>query len=218
MKFSDETIGILKNFSQINPSILFKEGNTLRTISPTKTVMASAVVQETFDHSAGVYDVARFLATLSLFDSPDVEFGDKQFNINGGKSVLKCTYTSENMIVSPPDKDIQVPSPDAEFTLDWKDLEKVIKAAGVLQLPEISFVSDGESVSLAAVDSKNPTADTYSHVVVEDKTFAEFRMSIKVENLKLLPSNYDVALSSKGMAHFKGEKVQYWVAVETPKK
>ena len=215
MKFSDETIGILKNFSQINPSIVFKPGNTIRTISPAKTVMAAATVQETFDRTAGVYDVSRFLATLSLFDAPEVDFDEKQFNINGGNSTLKYTYTSENMIVSPPDKDIQVPSIDAEFDLAWKDLEKIIRAAGVLQLPEIAFISDGSSVSMVAVDSRNPTADNCSIVLAEDERLGEFNMRIKVDNLKLLADDYRVALSSKGMAHFSSSKVQYWVAVET---
>lgn len=215
MKFSDETLSVLKNFSQINPSILFKPGQTIRTISPQKTVMASADVSESFDQKAGVYDVSRFLATLSLFDSPEVEFGENQFNIQGGKSNLKYTYTAENMIVTPPDRDIQLPEPDATFNLSWKDIDKVIKAAGVLQLPEVAFISEGGDISLAAVDSKNPTADNYSVEVTEGSGFSPFRMIIKVDNLKLIQADYDVALSSKGMAHFKSNKVQYWVAVES---
>lgn len=215
MKFSDETLSILKNFSQINPSILFKPGQTLRTISPSKTVMAAAKVAEDFDKNAGVYDVSRFLATLSLFDAPEVEFGENQFNIQGGRSTLKYTYTSENMIVTPPEKDIQVPEPEAHFSLSWKDLDSVIKAAGVLQLPEVAFVSEGADISLAAIDSKNPTADNYSVEVTEGSGFAPFRMIIKVDNLKLMPADYEVALSSKGMAHFKSDNVQYWVAVES---
>lgn len=218
MKFSDETLSILKNFSQINPSILFKPGQTLRTISPSKTVMASANVKEHFDNQAGVYDVSRFLATLSLFDSPDVEFAEKQFNIQDGRSTLKSakyTYTSENMIVTPPEKDIQVPSPDAQFNLPWKDLDSVIKAAGVLQLPEVAFISEGADISLAAVDSKNPTADSCSIGITEGGAYAPFRMIIKVDNLKVMPFDYDIALSSKGMAHFKSDKVQYWIAIES---
>ena len=33
MKLSDKTIALLKNFSDINQSILFKKGNQIRTIS-----------------------------------------------------------------------------------------------------------------------------------------------------------------------------------------
>jgi hypothetical protein len=214
MKFSSETLSVLKNFSQINPSVLFRPGQTIRTISPQKTVMAAAVVPETFEKQAGVYDVSRFLATLSLFDDADILFGEDRFNIKSKRSSLKYTYTAENMIVAPPDKDIVVPDPEANISIKWDDIESVIRAAGVLGLPEISFVSDGSTLAIAAVDSKNPTADTYNTVVAEGD-FGEFTMYIKVDNLKLMPADYEVALSSKGMAHFKSEKVQYWIAINS---
>lgn len=215
MKFSNETLSVLKNFSQINPSLMFKPGQTIRTISPQKTVMAAATVSETFDKAAGVYDMSRFLATLSLFEDADINFGENQFNIKGGKSNLKYTYTAENMIVTPPEKDIQVPSPEVTTNISWASIESVIRAAGVLGLPEIAFIGEEGTLSLAAVDSKNSTADTYSVEVLNDAGFEPFRMIIKVDNLKLMPADYEVALSSKGMAHFKSEKVQYWIAIES---
>ena len=215
MKFSDNTIDVLKNFSQINPSILFREGSKLRTISPQKTVMAAASIEETVEKTAGVYDVSRFLATLSLFDAPDVEFGENQFNIKDAKSALKYTYTAENMIVSPPDKDITVPDIIANISITWKDLKRVRDAAGVLGLPEVSFSSTGSGVLLAAVDSKNSTADNFSITFSEEKEFEPFDMIIKTEYLKLLENDYEVALSSKGMAHFKADQVEYWIAIES---
>ena len=214
MKFSNETLSVLKNFASINPSVLFKPGQTLRTISPQKTVMAAANVTETFEKSAGVYDVNRFLSTLSLFDEPDVTFGSNQFEISSGRKTTKYTYTSENMIVTPPEKDIQVPNPDASVKVTWSDLEGVIRAAGVLSLPEVVFKCDGSTITLAAVDSKNPSSDTYNVVVAEDVDASDFNMYIKTDNLKLMPADYDVTLSSKGMAHFKSNKVQYWIAIE----
>lgn len=215
MKFSNETLSVLKNFSQINPSVLFRPGETIRTISPQKTVMAAANVSESFDKNAGVYDVSRFLATLSLFDEPEVTFGDNQFNIKGGKRTLKYTYTAENMIVTPPNKDIDFPEPDARVTIKWDDIEGVIRAAGVLGLPEIAFIGEGSQISLSAVDGKNPTADNFSTTIAEGGDFGNFKMIIKVDNLKLMSADYEVALSSKGMAHFKSDKVQYWIAIES---
>jgi len=215
MKLSDQTLSVLKNFSQINPSVVFRPGQTIRTISPQKTVMAAANVEEMFETTAGVYDLSRFLATISLFDEPDVVFGENQFEIVGGKSALKYTYTSENMIVTPPNNDIVVPSPEATIDISWSAIEGVIRAAGVLGLPEIAFSSDGSTVTLSAVDSKNPTSDTFSSSVAEGGDFGEFRMVVKTENLKLLPSDYVVSLSSKGMAHFASDKVNYWIAIES---
>ena len=46
MKLSDKTISVLKNFSSINQSILFKEGNKLRTISVMKNILAQSLLQK----------------------------------------------------------------------------------------------------------------------------------------------------------------------------
>lgn len=214
MKFSNETIGILKNFSMINPGLVFKPGSVIRTMHPQKTVMASATVSENFEKVARVYDLSRFLATLSLFDDPDVEFTETKFIISSGKSKVSYTYAAEAMVVSAPEKDIKFPDAEAVVNLKWKDIDSVIKAAGVLKLAEIAFVSDGSTISLAAVDSKNSTADAYDVIVAEGVSTPEFRMIIKVENLKLMPNDYEVALSTKGLAHFKSAKAEYYIALE----
>ena len=214
MKFSNDTLSILKNFSTINPSVVFKPGSVIRTISPQKTVMAAAQIGEVVEQQAGVYDLSRFLSTLALFDSPEVVFGTDRFTIKGGKSELRYTYTSESLIVSPPEKDIVVPDPEVSVDITWQAIDGVLRAAGVLQLPEIAFIGDGSSVTLSAVDSKTSTADNYNTVVADDLDTEPFDMIIKVDNLKLLPTDYNVTLSSKGMAHFKSEKVQYWAAIE----
>lgn len=212
MKFSENTLSVLKNFSTINPSVMLKKGNTIRTISPQKTVMATATIGETFCTNAGVYDLSRFLATLSLLDDPEIEFLDTMFSIKSGKDSVNYTYAAESMIVTPPDNDIQVPNPEVKVSVSWEHIQKVIRAAGVLQLGEIAFKGDGENVRLAAIDSKNPTADGFN--VVLSSTDKNFEMIIKVENLKLMPADYDVSLSSKGLAHFKTDKVQYFIAIE----
>ena len=61
MKLSDKTINLLKNFSDINQSILFKKGNKLRTISVMKNIMAEAEVQEDFPKDFAIYDLTQFL-------------------------------------------------------------------------------------------------------------------------------------------------------------
>tara|TARA_R110000782_G_scaffold1129_2_gene4414 strand:+ start:3995 stop:4657 length:663 start_codon:yes stop_codon:yes gene_type:complete len=213
MKFSGTTLAVLKNFASINPSVMFKSGNTIRTISPQKTVMASATIEEKIESNAGVYDLSRFLSTLSLFDDPEVEFLDTKFVIKSGKSRVSYTYAAESMIVTPPDSDIKIPNPEVQVRVAYDILEKVIRAAGVLQLGEIAFKGDGETVRLSAIDSKNPTADAFD-VVVAEVDGPKFEMIIKVENLKLMPADYDVSLSSKGLAHFKADTVQYFIAIE----
>lgn len=215
MKFSNDTMGILKNFSKINPSILFKPGQKLRTISPSKTIMAEAIVEETFDQTAGVYDISQFIGTLTLFEDPDIVFGDEMFTIRGGNSELKYTYTAENMIVIPPDGDIKIPSVEAVVKVTSDVLEDAIKAANLLGLTEITFVAENGTISVAATDSRNPTSNQFKTEIATGMDCSDFRMGIKKDNVRLLPADYDVTLSKSGMAHFKSEKVQYWIAVES---
>tara|TARA_B110000305_G_scaffold153260_1_gene169874 strand:- start:195 stop:731 length:537 start_codon:yes stop_codon:yes gene_type:complete len=177
--------------------------------------MAAATIGETVEQQAGVYDLSRFLATLSLFENPEVVFGTDRFTIKGGKSELKYTYTSESLIVSPPEKDIVVPDPEATINVSWQAIDSVIRATGVLQLPEVAFSSDGSTITLSAVDSKTSTADSYDVIIAEGVETPPFNMIIKTDNLKLVPTDYEVTLSSKGMAHFKSDKVQYWIAIES---
>ena len=214
MKFSDETISILKNFSGINQSILFKPGNVLKTISPQKTVMSAATISEDVSGRAGIYDLSRFLSTLSLFEDPDVDFKEDRFTISSGRRKVDYTYAAENMIVTPPDKDIKLPHIDVSMNVAWTEIQAVIRAAGVLQVGDISFTGKDGHIVMAATDGKNPTADRYE-VEVSEYSGEDFDMTIKVENLKLIPADYEINLSSKGMSHFKSTKVQYWIAVQS---
>lgn len=214
MKFSDDTLNVLKSFAQINPGIMFRPGNVLRTISPQRTVAAVATVSDTFDKTAGVYDLSRFHSTLSLFNEPDIEFTDTKFIIKSKNTEVNYTYAAENMIVSPPDRNIEYDNVTATVNLKWDEITNVLRAASVLQLPEVAFVSDGEKITLSAVDKKNPTADKYN-ITLEGKTDQTFEMVIKVDNLKLMSGDYKVNLVSSGIAHFIGDKVQYWIAIST---
>jgi hypothetical protein len=174
--------------------------------------MAEAIIDEEVKSTAAVYDLSRFLATLSLFDTPEVEFLDTKFSISSGRSRVNYTYAAESMIVVPPDRAISFPNAEVEVDVNWDDMQKVIRAASVLQLGEIAFKGDGEVVRLAAIDSKKPTAYVFDVIVGESGSV--FEMIIKVENLKVMSKDYKVALSSKGMAHFKSDNVQYYIAIE----
>ena len=74
MKLSDKTIKLLKNFSSINQSILFKEGSKLRTISVMKNILAEATVDEEFPKDFGIYDLVQFLNGLDLHETPELDF------------------------------------------------------------------------------------------------------------------------------------------------
>ena len=57
MKLSKGTLDILKNFSNINPSITFKEGQELSTLSIQRNILSRAVVEEKFQKAFAIYDL-----------------------------------------------------------------------------------------------------------------------------------------------------------------
>lgn len=213
MKFSNETLSVLKSFTAINKSILMKPGNVLKTITPEKTLIAIAEVPDEIPSEACVYDLSRFLSILSLYNDPDVEFGDKYFIISEGKRRTKYVYADISMIHTPPEKDINIPSEDVVVNVTESDLSSVLKAAGVLQFTEIAFVGESGKCYLKAIDSANDNADDFG-VEIGD-TDDEFKVIIKTDNLKLMPMDYEVTICSKGISEFKGDNVTYFVAIDS---
>ena len=213
MKLNARTTQILKNFASINPSIMFKPGSKLSTISPGKTIMARANIDQEISSVFAIYDLSRFLGTVSLFTDPELNVHDKFMEIKQGARKLNYVFTEPSLIVTPPDKEIKLPDPEVKFSITADELQEVMKALSVLSLPEIAVVGSDGSITVQAVDSKNPTGDVYS--VDVGSTDAKFRMIIRAENIKLLPGDYDVEISSKGLSHFSTRDVEYWVAVES---
>lgn len=213
MKLSQETITILKNFSTINQSILFKEGNVVKTISPQKTVMAMATVPDSFPRQAGIYNLPRLLSVYSLHKDPEIDFNENHLVITEGSKHGKYVYADASMIISPPDKEITLPSVDVSVNVSASDLQGVLKAASVYQLPEIAFVGEEGKCYLRAIDSNNPTADSYGIEVGE--TNDTFSLIIKTENINVLSLDYKVELSSKGISKFSNDTVSYFIAIES---
>ena len=214
MKLSEQTLTILKNFATINPSVVFKPGSELRTISPQKTVMAIASITDEFPIQACIYDTSRFLSMCSLYENPEIDFQDsKVCYIKDGKRKTKYVFADISMVIVPPEKEINVPSEDVKVNVAWDDIQSVLKAAGVLNLPEIAFVGRDGVCYISAVDSANPTSD--NHEIEIGATDDTFQLVIKTENLKLLPQDYNVTLCSKGISKFEGNGIKYFIAIES---
>lgn len=215
MKLSDKTVNILKNFSSINQSILFKEGNKLRTISVMKNILAEAEIDEDIPKDFGIYDLNQFLNGLNLHTSPDLDFDNEGYVvIKEGRSRSKYFFADKNVIVTPPDKDITLPSEDVTFDLDTQQLDKLLKAAAVYQVPDLSVVGENGVVKVVVRDKKNDTSNNFQIVVGE--TTSEFFFNFKVENIKIIPGTYEVAVSQKLLAKFtnKNYDLQYYIALE----
>jgi len=215
MKLSDKTVNILKNFSSINQSILFKEGNKLRTISVMKNILAEAEIDEDIPKDFGIYDLNQFLNGLNLHSSPDLDFdNDGYVVIKEGRSRSKYFFADQNVIVTPPDKEINLPSEDVTFDLDTQQLDKLLKAAAVYQLPDLSVVGEAGVVKLVVRDKKNDTSNDFSIIVGE--TSSEFVFNFKVENIKIIPGTYEITVSQKLLAKFtnKNYDLTYYIALE----
>lgn len=215
MKLSDSTLTILKNFAGINNSILVKEGKRLRTISVAKNILAEAEIKENFPKDFAIYDLNQFLNGLSLHQDPDLDFNqDSYLSIKEGKRRVKYFFADPNVIISPPEKDITLPSEDISFQLDSASLEKLVKAAQVYQLPDLSAIGEAGVIKLVVHDKKNDTSNQYAIVVGE--TEKDFSFNFKVENIKIIPGAYDVVVSSKLLSKFTNTKynLTYYIALE----
>ena len=215
MKLSENTLNILKNFAGINNSILVKQGNRLRTISVAKNILAEAEVKEDFERDFAIYDLNQFLNGLNLHQDPELDFTeDSYLTIREGKRRVKYFFADPNVIISPPDKDINLPTEDISFQLDQPTLDKLLKAAAVYQLPDFSAVGENGVIKLVVHDKKNDTSNEYAIVVGESDK--EFCFNFKVENIKIIPGAYNVVVSSKLLSEFTntGYDLKYYIALE----
>jgi hypothetical protein len=215
MKLSDNALAILKNFAGINNSILVKEGNKLRTISVAKNILAEAEIKEEFPRDFAIYDLNQFLNGLSLHQDPDLDFNEESYlSIKEGKRRVKYFFADPNVIIAPPEKEIQLPTQDVCFQMDSVTLEKLIKAAAVYQLPDLSAIGEAGVIKLVVRDKKNDTSNEYAIVVGE--TDQEFTFNFKVENIKIIPGAYDVVVSSKLLSQFTNTQhnLKYYIALE----
>lgn len=211
MKISKRTTDILRNFSGINASMLFRAGNLISTIAPSKKIIASATVDETFDRDFGIYELSKLLGLLSLYNDPDVEVTDKRLVITGDGRRTEFVFSPPESIISGPSS-IEMPDVVAEFDLPAPALAQGLKAAGILSLPILEFSTENGQVRFRALDPKNPSSHTVS--VDLSPSTADFTCHFRVETFKFIPNDYRVQISSKKIGKFTGDGITYFVASE----
>ena len=215
MTLCDNTLMVLKNFAGINNSILVKKGSKLRTMSVAKNILAEADINEDFPREFGIYDLNQFLNGLSLHQDPNLDFSeDTYLTIREGKRRVKYFFADPQVIVTPPEKEIDLPTKDVCFQIESVTLDKLLKAAAVYQLPDLSAVGKDGVIKLVVRDKKNDTSNEFAIVVGEtDKNFV---FNFKVENIKIIPGAYDVVISSKLLSKFTNINMSlvYYIALE----
>jgi hypothetical protein len=215
MNLSTETIAMLKNFSDINQNILIKPGNKIQTISNMRNILAEAEIKEKFDSEFAIYDLPQFLRSLDLFKSPELKFnGGASMTISEAKSSKSVKYFfSDKSTIFTPNK-INMPDNHVTFTLKNDDLAELHKGVTTLNLPDVSVIGDGKNIKLVATDKKNKSSNEVSTVIGESDI--KFTAYFKSENFKMIPDDYDVAISKAKISSFisRGKNVQYWIALE----
>ena len=214
MELSKETLTLIKNFAGVNGSLMLQEGNRLATISEGKNIMAEVTIAETLPMDFGIYDLNEFLNVVSLFQTTELDFSEKYVLVSdGGKSRIKYFAAGEG-VVKPAPATIKFPSADVSFTLEATQLAMIQRTASALKASDVSIVGDGESLKVIVTDKKNDTSNAYEVTIGE--TDQEFKANLKVENLKMLPNDYEVSISKKKISRFKhtASDLTYYVAVE----
>jgi len=213
MKLSKDTLAVFKNFASINSNMSIKAGNKLATMTVGKNIIAEAILPETFPIDFGIYDLNEFLGTLSLFDSPELEFSEKSLTIKEGKHSVKY-YAANPTVLTPVPTLKPFPTPDIEFTLSAQMLNQIQRVSSILKVADLSISGDGKVVSVCVGDNKNPTGTTFdSELGSTDKTF---KVNLKVENLRMMPADYLVSIGGKKICRFYSESshLTYFVAIE----
>ena len=216
MKLSNETREILKNYATINSNLMVNQGNQIATMSQMKNIVSKATLPDTFESEFAIYDLNEWLSAMSLFNDPELEFGENSVRIWEGYQSLKYFY-SDPTVVTTPKSDIEFPQSEATFTLTKDTFNQVLKAASVLNAPDMVLDTGDVGIMLLRVsDRKNDTSNNFSIEVGEGATPNQ-KFFFKVENLKLLSGDYEVEVSTKGISKFKNvnKNIEYYIALES---
>lgn len=219
MIISSETLNVLKNFASINPNVVISPGQKLKTISEAKTILSSADIVEDFPVEFGVYDLNEFLAVYNLIDSPELEFEDKSVlikNSAGSKQRVRYYY-SQPEILTTPQKDIQMPEAEVGVNMSEDILAQIRKAAAVLGHTEMSIKGEDGVVTASVIDVKDATSNSFLIELDRDNACkSDFNFVVSIPNLKLLPGDYFVSISSKLISNWTNANypVEYFIALE----
>ena len=220
MQLSKETLEILKNFAAINPGLVIKPGKRLRTLSTNRSVLADADIDETFDDEIGITDLNKFLSLLSLSkeNTPTISTDGAFVVIHSSMGDIRQRKSPANLILTPPDKNVNVGDFTVEFQLPEEQLKWIFSVASVLKVPTIIIHGDENAMYISAADAKGEIVDDASTAVenFDVRNGLKFRCVIRIENLKLIMGDYRVKISERGISLFMNENipVNYYASLD----
>ena len=211
MKLSENTVDLLRNFASINANLVVQPGSEITTISDTKSIIAKAKIEETFDERMAIYDLREFLSTVNLFQDPDLNITTKTVEISEGRQ--KADYKmAEPEVLTYLDRSLNLPPADVSFTLPVEDYKAIMRAASTLGRPNLVIETSANGLTLKATDVENSSAHSYTHVVNEDH-YDDHEFVFNIANFKLIDDTYKVGISAKGIAQFESDRVSYWITM-----
>lgn len=232
MELSQNTISVLKNFHAINPSIMFRKGNVLKTMSPRESIFAKAILKETFPKDFGIYDLGKMLGALSLFEAPEIEIGESHMIISGSTGDttqrINLTFANEQSIKAVDKR--MVPTrgdPIAKILLKNEVFQHALKTASILGLKEIEFRNAEGTLTLNGISTRDATTDTFSIALGDmpnvDGDIINFNVVLSTELLRMVQADYIVTIckpiKKQGgwtgtMVEFNAPNIMYGVGFE----
>lgn len=226
VELSQNTIEILKNFAQVNPNMLFQPGNVISTIAEAGNIFAYATVEETFENRFGVHDLTAFLAVLSSFQSPVLEFSEEKnkadesskyvtISEKDGKGTFRY-FGSPEKLLKFVTKQFNMPPVVATVDVSKTELTRALRSGAMAQLPHFMIESNKKTIDLVVGNIEESSANNFRLEISEDKTAEKFTMVFDINNLRLMPGSYKISMDGKLVAQFKNEdkNVSYFVAIE----
>ena len=220
MKISENTLSVLKNFSAINSGLVLQKGNVQKTISPEKSILVEVEIEDAIPSQFGIYDLNQFLGNVSTLGNPDLSFTENSVMMNDGDIAFNYYSCSPNLIVSPPDKELKLKQTDVSFTLTNAILSKLLRLASMNNLTHLSVVGKNGEIRLQTHEKANDTSNSASFKL-NDYNGDDFIASFRVDNIKLVPGDYDVEIQLGAFAKFVAtsgvfkDKIKYFIALET---
>ena len=201
MKLSKQTFAILKSMAGINSNIHVLPGNELVCVNAGKSIMFNAKVEENFPTEFAIWDLSQFLGTYSLFNDPTVDFGNTSLRIESGRQSCEYNYADPRLVEGcrPPSK-LNLPEIKVTFDLSQQEINDILRASAVMQLPDIMFTNEESKVEVVVFDKEKANSTNKYEIVVtpsDMESSASFKIYMKADLLKILPGDYEFNLCEK---------------------
>jgi hypothetical protein len=216
MNLSENTLSVLKNFASINSGVVLRAGSTQKTISPEKSILVEATLEDSIPSDFGIYDLNQFLGIVTTLQNPDITFGENVVVLDDGDLSVSYRGCSANLIITPPDKELVLKDITTKFSLPNATSQKLIKVATMINLPNLSVIGKEGALLLKIHEKANDTSNDGVQKI-GDYAGKDFTATFKTDNLKFMPDDYNVEIQAGAFAKFVNVagNLKYFIALET---